>query len=111
VRRIRPGKATAISRSHWRSEILLVVNLYEGEFTNQNIYEHVRHFKAIFPKNHTIRDKIRQQLQYLRDAGVLKHIKRGHWRRIATQRARQKLISIIEEEKVTYTRRRISAAA
>jgi type II restriction enzyme len=33
----------------------------------------------IFPGNRNIRPKIRQQLQVLRDMGILIHLSRGEW--------------------------------
>jgi hypothetical protein len=34
---------------------------------------------VLHPGNRHIRDKIRQQLQNLRDAGLLRHVSRGVW--------------------------------
>jgi type II restriction enzyme len=35
----------------------------------------------LYPQNHHIRDKIRQQLQVLRDRDLLKQVERGVWQR------------------------------
>lgn len=35
--------------------------------------------QRIFPGNRNIRPKIRQQLQVLRDMGILVHVGRGEW--------------------------------
>jgi type II restriction enzyme len=36
--------------------------------------------EKLHPDNQHVNDKIRQQLQILRDAGLLRHIGRGEWR-------------------------------
>jgi len=39
-----------------------------------------RELEKLHPDNRHVRDKIRQQLQVLRDAGLLLHVERGIWR-------------------------------
>ena len=51
-----------------------------SEFTNKDIYAHARELEHLHPDNRHIRDKIRQQLQVLRDAGLLIHVERSLWR-------------------------------
>jgi type II restriction enzyme len=36
--------------------------------------------EQLHPDNRHVRDKIRQQLQVLRDAGLLIHVESGRWR-------------------------------
>jgi len=36
--------------------------------------------QAKHPENHNVKAKIRQQLQYLRDKGVIEFLGRGHYR-------------------------------
>jgi type II restriction enzyme len=50
------------------------------EFTNADIYAHARELESLHPDNRHIRDKIRQQLQVLRDAKLLVHLEPGVWR-------------------------------
>jgi type II restriction enzyme len=47
------------------------------EFTNSDIYQFAPELGRIHPENRHIRDKIRQQLQFLRDRGLLKQVERG----------------------------------
>ena len=42
------------------------------DFTLFEIYTYVNEIKAFFPNNKHVKDKIRQQLQYLRDKGIIK---------------------------------------
>ena len=51
-----------------------------GEFTTADAYAFTREVEKLHPDNRHVKDKIRQQLQVLRDAGLLLHIERGVWR-------------------------------
>jgi type II restriction enzyme len=58
----------------------LARSLGTPEFTNGEMYARSEELKARHPENRHVADKIRQQLQVLRDAGFLKHLGRGRWR-------------------------------
>ena len=58
----------------------IVRRLGKTEFTNQDIYAFERELEHLHPGNRHVRDKIRQQLQVLRDTGFLEHIGHGEWR-------------------------------
>jgi len=49
-------------------------------FTTADAYAFTRELEALHPDNRNIRPKIRQQLQVLRDLGLLLHVERGVWR-------------------------------
>ncbi len=49
-------------------------------FTTADAYAFTRELEKLHPDNRHVRDKIRQQLQVLRDTGLLLHIERGCWR-------------------------------
>ncbi|MGH7940455.1 MAG: hypothetical protein ACREFR_05225 [Limisphaerales bacterium] len=49
-------------------------------FTNADVYAHERELAQLHPDNRHIKDKIRQQLQVLRDLGILSQSRRGDWR-------------------------------
>ena len=51
-----------------------------GEFTTADAYAFTRELEQLHPDNRHVRDKIRQQLQVLRDTGLLLHVERGVWR-------------------------------
>ena len=51
-----------------------------GIFTNDDVYAYERELEKLHPDNRHIRDKIRQQLQVLRDTGFLTQPERGVWR-------------------------------
>ena len=64
----------------WVLDVLAVIrSMGKSEFTNADIYAFVPHFEKLHPGNRHIKDKIRQQLQILRDTGFLRSPSRGLW--------------------------------
>ncbi|MGC9316544.1 MAG: phospholipase D-like domain-containing protein [Armatimonadota bacterium] len=55
--------------------------LPEGEFSNQDVYAYEGQFRRLYPENDNVQAKVRQQLQVLRDMGILEHVARGRWRK------------------------------
>jgi type II restriction enzyme len=81
--RLLPLKQIAAPKRGWTLDVLTAVrSLGKSEFTNADIYERADDLRAQHPGNHHIADKIRQQLQILRDTGLLMHTSRGSWRLI-----------------------------
>lgn len=67
----------------WLLEILKCLDkIKEREFTLEEMYSFEERLKLIFPNNHHIKDKIRQQLQLLRDKGMIEFIGRGRYRKL-----------------------------
>jgi type II restriction enzyme len=78
--RLRPLKELSVKERGWTLDVLRVVqSLGKKEFKTSNMYEFVRHFEKLHPDNRHVRDKIRQQLQVLRDRGFLSQVERGVW--------------------------------
>jgi len=50
------------------------------EFDLSDVYAFENELRVLYPNNHHIRDKIRQQLQVLRNQGYLDFTSRGHYR-------------------------------
>jgi type II restriction enzyme len=69
-------RASPIGAFHWQ----IVRRLRKPEFTNADVYAFERELEQLHPDNRHIRDKIRQQLQVLRDTGFLVQPERGLWR-------------------------------
>ncbi len=79
--RLRPLKSVGVTERGWTLDVLNVVReLGRDEFTNSDIYAESRKLELLHPGNRHVRDKIRQQLQFLRDAGFIEHVDRGCWR-------------------------------
>lgn len=72
-------KATSKDLAGWLK--LVYESIPEGEFTNDDVYKHEEKFQVSYPANQNIHAKIRQQLQLLRDIGLIEPISRGVWRR------------------------------
>ena len=65
----------------WTFDVLIAVrSLNKLEFTNEDAYTLAPHLKKLHPRNKHVNDKIRQQLQVLRDLGFLFHVREGAWR-------------------------------
>ena len=54
--------------------------LNKKEFTLQEMYRFERELQNNHPENKHVRDKIRQQLQFLRDKGYLEFLGDGRYR-------------------------------
>jgi type II restriction enzyme len=79
-RRIRPLKELDVKERGWTLDVLRVVrSLGKTEFSNTDVYAFVPLLERLHPENHRVREKIRQQLQVLRDKGLLIHVERGVW--------------------------------
>ena len=57
----------------------LVRRLGSAEFSTAAAYQFERELEQLHPDNRHIHDKIRQQLQVLRDRGLLVHVARNRW--------------------------------
>lgn len=68
------------SRRGWAALTLKVIrSLSKPEFSLRDLYANESAFSAIYPHNLHIREKVRQQLQLLRDLGILQFNGRGHY--------------------------------
>jgi len=80
-RRVKPLKDIGIKERGWTLDVLNAIRrLGKLEFTTADAYAFTRDLEKLHPDNRHVRDKIRQQLQVLRDAGLLLHVERGVWR-------------------------------
>jgi addiction module HigA family antidote len=65
----------------WLSQVRdCVGQIDRPEFTLDDVYKFEREFSERHPKNRHVRDKIRQQLQILRDEGFLDFVEPGTYR-------------------------------
>ena len=95
-RRVKPLKDLSVTQRGWTLDVLNIVRRITGKsggqgtarptfsdlttFTNADVYAFERELEKLHPDNRHIRDKIRQQLQVLRDTGFLTQPERGLWR-------------------------------
>ncbi len=65
----------------WLIEVMKSVEAVgQPSFTLDDVYAHEARLSALYPDNHNVRPKIRQQLQVLRDQGFLVFEGRGRYR-------------------------------
>jgi type II restriction enzyme len=80
-KRVKPLENISVTQRGWTLDVLNIVRrLGKPEFTNDDVYVHDRELERLHPDNRNIRPKIRQQLQILRDTGLLIHVESGRWR-------------------------------
>jgi type II restriction enzyme len=80
-RKVKPLKQLSVKERGWTLDVLNGVrSLGKKEFTNTDAYTIAGQLEKLHPDNRHVRDKIRQQLQVLRDAKLLIHVSSGVWR-------------------------------
>ena len=79
--RLRPLERLQVEKRGWTLDVLQVVqSLGKMEFTLADVYAHAGSLGKLHPQNRHVRDKIRQQLQVLRDLGLLQFLGGGSYR-------------------------------
>jgi type II restriction enzyme len=79
-RRLKPLEEIGAKERGWTLDVLRVVrSLDKTEFSNADVYAFAPQLEKLHPNNRHVRDKIRQQLQVLRDRGFLIQTERGVW--------------------------------
>lgn len=67
----------------WILDIMLCVDaIKKEEFTLKEMYQFEQKLELKHPNNNFIKDKIRQQLQLLRDKGIIEFVGRGKYKKI-----------------------------
>ena len=79
--RLRPLESLRIEKRGWTLDVLRVVQgLGKVEFSLRDVYAHASTLKKIYPLNEHVHDKIRQQLQVLRDLRIIEFLGNGRYR-------------------------------
>lgn len=77
---LRPLEKISVAQRGWTLDVLNAVrSLNRADFTLADVYAFGDRLSALHPNNHNIHPKIRQQLQVLRDAGLLDFTSPGHY--------------------------------
>ena len=74
-------KQSTASRG-WTLDVWQCIDRLEDSFSLNQVYAFADLLKLKHPDNHHIKDKIRQQLQVLRDRGIIEFLGRGHYRKL-----------------------------
>ena len=78
--RLKPLMEIGVKERGWTLDVLRVVrSLGKMEFSNSEVYAFASQLEQLHPHNRHVKDKIRQQLQVLRDRGFLVQSQRGVW--------------------------------
>lgn len=79
-RRVKPLAEIKAKERGWTLDVLNAVRrLGKTQFTTADTYRFAPELEQLHPDNRHVRDKIRQQLQVLRDRGLLVQVERGVW--------------------------------
>ena len=79
--RIRPLAKLDAKQRGWTLDVLNEIrSLGKPEFYLGEVYESEEKLAKLHPTNRHVRDKIRQQLQVLRDLGIVEFLGRGEYR-------------------------------
>jgi type II restriction enzyme len=79
--RLRPLENLKVEKRGWTLDVLNVVrSLNKPEFSLSDVYTRADELSKLHPDNRHVRDKIRQQLQVLRDLGLLSFLGSGSYR-------------------------------
>jgi type II restriction enzyme len=79
--RLRPLEKLKVEKRGWTLDVLNVVrSLNKQEFSLSDVYARADELSKLHPDNRHVRDKIRQQLQVLRDLGLLEFHGSGEYR-------------------------------
>jgi type II restriction enzyme len=80
-RRLRPLEKLRVEKRGWTLDVLNVArSLNKPEFSLSDVYARADELSKLHPDNRHVRDKIRQQLQVLRDLGLLEFLGSGEYR-------------------------------
>lgn len=67
----------------WILDVLQSIDsINKNNFTLDEVYQFESKLKQKYPNNNFIKDKIRQQLQILRDKGIIEFTGRGNYKKI-----------------------------
>lgn len=70
----------------WKKDVFeCLLKIDNDIFSLEEVYDFEENLKKLHPENKNIKPKIRQQLQYLRDLGLLEFIKPGIYKKLWKQ--------------------------
>jgi type II restriction enzyme len=79
--RLRPLEQIQTKVRGWTLDVLLILESFgKPEFSLEEVYAHEARLRALHMLNRHVRPKIRQQLQVLRDMGLLEFLGGGRYR-------------------------------
>lgn len=82
-KKVKSLKTDNLSNRGWIIDVLKCIDrIEEIEFNLNQVYGFIEEFRLKYPLNNNIEAKIRQQLQFLRDKGLVEFVGRGRYRKL-----------------------------
>lgn len=76
-------QTSTVEKRGWMFDIVQCIERIHGvEFCLKDIYAFSTELQKKHPENNFVKEKVRQQLQYLRDKGFIEFTTRGHYKKI-----------------------------
>jgi type II restriction enzyme len=66
----------------WTLDVWQCIDRLDDSFSLNQVYAFADELQLKHPENKHVKDKIRQQLQVLRDKGIIEFVSRGHYRKL-----------------------------
>ncbi len=66
----------------WTLDIWQCIDRLDDSFSLNQVYAFADELQLKHPENNHVKDKVRQQLQVLRDKGIIEFVSRGHYRKL-----------------------------
>ncbi|WP_394124589.1 DpnI domain-containing protein [Psychrobacter nivimaris] len=66
----------------WTLDVWQCIDRLDDSFSLNQVYAFADELRLKHPENNHVKDKIRQQLQVLRDKGIIEFVSRGHYRKL-----------------------------
>jgi type II restriction enzyme len=80
--RAKPFASIGAAVRGWTVDVFKIVEMLPSMFTLSDVYKYEEQFADLHPRNRNVRPKIRQQLQVLRDMGMIRFLGGGRYERI-----------------------------
>lgn len=86
-----PNQSIKTSLSGWKLQVFDCVNdIPKQVFTLKDVSKYKSKLQGIYPSNQHVMDKVRQQLQYLRDLGLIEFLGNGSYKKLWNDSASSK---------------------
>jgi len=72
----------SIASRGWTLDVWQCIDRLDDSFSLNQVYAFADELQLKHPDNNHVKDKIRQQLQVLRDKGIIEFVSRGHYRKL-----------------------------
>ena len=75
-------RAQSIESRGWTLDVWQCIDRLDASFSLNQVYGFADELQLKHPENNHVKDKIRQQLQVLRDKGIIEFVSLAHYRKL-----------------------------